>query len=357
MSAETREYRPQRQVMSAPEAERIGSGSFGYVVRPAVECLGHRQPRFITKLERVVGKLFRSVEDDGELKSEMVLSARIHSLDPRGRFTITSIGKCSLDADRHRSLIQSLPDLPQDTRRMTQLVYPDGGESLIAYAESGRGDMANIILHMTPIIRGLTTLKKHQLAHFDIKPDNMVINRQGRIYLIDFGHLTDFNGVYRAPGADKREFRYAYYPPDFSVSTTTDVNQTNIGDLFEIMKLLNGHDYELLHRLIYRDVERHLTDAQAVYLSDMELFKQRSIETIDLYGIGVSLIELIGKIRSGEDNHDALLTWCAHAAHPNVMRRATVEEAIKEWSAVLEATRLTRPTIRLVKNKKVTLST
>ena len=79
----------------------------------------------------------------------------------------------------------------------------------------------NFAIHLESLFYGIAELEKHGMVHMDIKPDNILFDREGkRGTLIDFEKMTCFKSVYRERNIF--HFRHAraefiYYPPEFII--------------------------------------------------------------------------------------------------------------------------------------------
>ena len=85
------------------------------------------------------------------------------------------------------------------------------------------------------ILLGLLELKKHNLVHLDIKPENLMIDKKGNIYIIDFDtskYLTNEKNILSSMCGTTR-----YSPPEFKEKYYTETSDVwSVGVILWIMK-------------------------------------------------------------------------------------------------------------------------
>jgi hypothetical protein len=183
---------------------KIGQGSSGCVYTPRFDCDPSAPIEGdLQKLnsKNTVSKISNAewAEDEFDIYKRM----KLDQFDPTESYHIGKPAKC-------KPLNMTDICTAVTTPNPLQLIYENGGVSLqnFKYAKLA-------LIGLSNVVRGINQLNQAGIYHFDIKPDNIVIDETGICRLIDFGlayhpsmgkeHLAIFQNI------------YIYWPPDANV--------------------------------------------------------------------------------------------------------------------------------------------
>ena len=311
--------------------EVIGEGSFGCVHKPSLTC----QDKNISYKNKV-SKLLLSREAKKELKEYAMIS----SVDKTREFYLGAPTSCKLNATK--DALRAINKCKNLTRKyfknnvtksklnnMSLLVMNYGGVNLKSYAvslEKLKRNLSNINavrnfwIESHRLFRGIFTFQKYGILHHDIKPQNIVYSKgDNRVNYIDFGHMRNMQKeIQLTHDSGNWIYNYAFwnYPLEIQFLNRKDyiafAKKSSserkkyfdyfIEDLnkYKISKLSNAFDYFMEYvcyntskKKVNENVKRYLDDfnrmLEKMSLDEYDIFLKRSIETIDVYGLGMSL--------------------------------------------------------------------
>jgi serine/threonine protein kinase len=192
-------------------------------------------------------------------------------------------------------------------------------------------------------------LKKHHIIHHDIKPQNIVYKKHMK--LIDFGKLIDKETVKRESMASayRRAKLHFNYPPELHFinrnkyieltglsiqdkETYIDAYIDQIADkcpyLFKLIKPVKSQwFYSELTNMILDDLTP----------TNYNEFLQKSIDTIDVYGVGLSFLYVLQYFAKymPEDIATRMQWLFRSAIHPDVFQRATPETLLSAYDEIM----------------------
>jgi len=192
--------------------EKIGEGTYGVVYKARDTSTG----------ELVALKKIRLEAEDEGIPS-------------------TAIREISLLKELKHPNIVRLNDVIHTERKLTLVFeYLDQDLKKLLDAYSGQGlDVATTKSYLFQLLRGVAHCHAHRVLHRDLKPQNLLINREGALKLADFG-------LARAFGIPVRSYTHEvvtlwYRPPDVLMGSrnyNTTVDIWSVGCIFA--ELMNG---------------------------------------------------------------------------------------------------------------------
>ncbi|RXG62163.1 Cyclin-dependent-like kinase 5 [Armadillidium vulgare] len=164
--------------------EKIGEGTYGTVFKAK-----NRETQEIVALKRV-----RLDDDD-----EGVPSSALREI-------------CLLKELKHKNIVR-LHDVLHSERKLT-LVFEHCDQDLKKYFDSLNGEIDPDIVKafMFQLLRGLEFCHSKNVLHRDLKPQNLLINKNGELKLADFGLARAFGIPVRCYSAEVVTLWYR--PPD-----------------------------------------------------------------------------------------------------------------------------------------------
>ncbi|KAK9739012.1 Protein kinase domain [Popillia japonica] len=185
--------------------EKIGEGTYGTVFKAK-----NRESHEIVALKRV-----RLDDDD-----EGVPSSALREI-------------CLLKELKHKNIVR-LYDVLHSDKKLT-LVFEHCDQDLKKYFDSLNGDIDLDIVKsfMYQLLRGLAFCHSHNVLHRDLKPQNLLINKNGELKLADFGLARAFGIPVKCYSAEVVTLWYR--PPDVLFGAklyTTSIDMWSAGCIF-----------------------------------------------------------------------------------------------------------------------------
>jgi serine/threonine protein kinase len=261
---------------------KIGQGSSGCVYTPRFDC-DPSEPieGDLQKLnsKNTVSKISNAAEAEDEF--DIYKRIKLDQFDPTESY---HIGKPAMCKPLNMTRICTVVTTPNPL----QLIYENGGVSLHNF--KSRDYAKSTLIGLSNVVRGINQLNQAGIYHFDIKPDNIVIDKKtGICRLIDFGlayqpsmgkeHLAIFQNIYK------------FWPPDANVfipyrqdGTTRNLNwyrkivqkfYNSIGSL----KIYSGLNVNAVASELHALHQQHTPE---------ELFNE-SMRKVDIFSLAVTI--------------------------------------------------------------------
>ena len=281
----------------------IAEGTYGCGFFPHLKCTKGEEQK------DAMGKIF---SDHESLTEEQNISKIIQRLDPSNEFTIPFYESCTTDlsqADQsdmidYCSHTNAL--IYEGTTKTRQLLYRFGGvdlQNLVRHFASYRKPYIDDFIHLlVPIIKGIVVLQKHEYIHCDIKPPNILYDdKKGKLFLIDFGLLTEFKELPQKTMVTK--FTYPYYPPEFKMyyhlvdkkDKALTIVRT-IAKNFEAYGTANFREFLKRYCGISATIEdvstRVILNATKNVKQFQVDFATQFVKKVDTYSLGITFLEL-----------------------------------------------------------------
>ncbi|CAH2089686.1 unnamed protein product [Euphydryas editha] len=185
--------------------EKIGEGTYGTVFKAK-----NKETHEIVALKRV-----RLDDDD-----EGVPSSALREI-------------CLLKELKHKNIVR-LYDVLHSEKKLT-LVFEHCDQDLKKYFDSLNGeiDLDVVKSFMYQLLRGLAFCHSHNVLHRDLKPQNLLINKNGELKLADFGLARAFGIPVKCYSAEVVTLWYR--PPDVLFGAklyTTSIDMWSAGCIF-----------------------------------------------------------------------------------------------------------------------------
>lgn len=333
----------------------VNSGTYGCVFNPPIKCFRKKNTSAIAN---AAGKIF---DDDKAFKDEYNELKTIHKLDPKYTFTVPYLGHCKVQ----RKDFKSSDEVDKCTRHIsltknkyTQLIYKFGGVDLNKYYKYPTRyfiHFEELIKLFIPMMEGLRRMGTKNVAHVDIKPENILLDLSvPKIYLIDFGLITPFDMLKHESYFHDHE--YPYYPPEFKVmsllrsGTYTTDNAMNV-----FMKNFTFYNESVFMKWLtskwpsYQKTLRQFFESfNKSTLGDVQkIFDLEYVQKLDSYGLAMTLIEityrltmskqLVLKNPSTDFTKQLLQQVLLPMIHPEPVKRMGIESAIPIIKTLLVA--------------------
>lgn len=252
--------------------EKIGEGTYGTVFKGK-----NRETLEIVALKRV-----RLDEDD-----EGVPSSALREI-------------CLLKELKHKNIVR-LYDVLHSDKKLT-LVFEHCDQDLKKYFDSLNGeiDLDVVKSFMYQLLRGLAFCHSHNVLHRDLKPQNLLINKNGELKLADFGLARAFGIPVKCYSAEVVTLWYR--PPDVLFGAklyTTSIDCWSAGCIFAELAnagrpLFPGSDVDDQLKRIFKLLGTPTEDSWPgiTQLSDYKPFPCKKLTFINVLEIPLNIFSL-----------------------------------------------------------------
>ena len=277
------------------DPQYVANGTYGCVLRPPIACKKQYG------IKNSISKIF---DQRSQKNSEVIIHNRIiNKIDPSNYFTVKLIDKCNININDYPATeIIKCKNFENNESDFSQIIYEDGGISLDTYMR----DTDNGIIeykYFERLFKSLVELEKHNSAHVDIKPDNIVYNIDTKkMCLIDFGLLSKISDVYSKKNSFLHAHDYYFYPTDFNVYYHRFNITSNYDDIISKSRIRKFFELWNLNDFIYTDNYNNFDEfyAKVSVISDFSdtnnttgktrKFFNKFSNKVDVYMLGISLL-------------------------------------------------------------------
>jgi len=343
----------------------VGEGTYGCAHRPPMKC--QNEP---VRNKNDISKLMTSANAAKELKE----FALIDAADKRKQFYLGKPSKCA--PDRILSNIRSISKCPSgkfDPVKMDDyslLVMKYGGQDLDQFGEEVRTwtktkehvDAIELFwLEAVRLFYGLKVLHDNNVVHHDIKQQNIVYDRAtNRANLIDFGFMEKkTTRIYAAKMSaswlgNKHHWSFPFEAvfwnkDDYMMAARRGKNEraykefadsvaTNCGYFFistlpvRFMKLHQKNAIKTMTSGAFQNVLAFEPTDEAY-----DRFIDKSIDTVDSYGLGIALIFVLHRSKHllSDEFYRNITDIIVDMLSPGVFLRSTPEQLLAKYEDIL----------------------
>ena len=192
----------------------LGSGTYGCVFFPPIKCNRGK------KVDGV-GKVLKNTKEYNE---EMSIGKKLKNIDKNGEVFNRLVKGCTVNLDNvfEDDDYDSCVHIDETKNNYKQIIYKERGIDLSKYLtenfENYRTTDKNILKHIDNLLKGVKLLHDHNMAHIDLKKENILITNsdEEKLLLFDFGLSRNFDEIYDYDKSDYLlEYNYHIYPPEF----------------------------------------------------------------------------------------------------------------------------------------------
>lgn len=246
----------------------IGKGGYGCVFHPNINCSGKTSTvkKYVSKLQILNKKTQHEIEIGNFLKKPKYKS-----------FFSPIIQTCNVDIstikdkDKEKCTIKHTPTSKYILMKMNYI----NGETLIDLVnKKNKNIVSSLISYYLHLLKALIHLKKEQLIHFDLKGDNIMINKENKLpIIIDFGLSINVKKINKN---NLREIFYIYHPE----YTTWSLEIHYLSYLLHIKKTPTHED---LKNILKKTVIENTVIKGSMSEKDFEEYKDKSLNQLKKY--------------------------------------------------------------------------
>ena len=346
-----------------PSSNVIGEGSYGCVHKPALKC----KNKEYDPDPNIVSKLLTKKNANDELKEFKL----IKKADNKEDFYLGQPDSCELDRGvKNKTAIDSCNRF--DSNKINDyklLLLKNGGSDLSGIEDKYKSmpknrhstrKMEGFWLDMSRILYGSMLLMDKKIVHHDLKQQNIVYNEEtGRVNFIDFGLMTTMLKMKNAATKNKYPFGTHWsFPAEvilydkraFNTLCNTEGNPKhkhtiNLFQDYNKYAFNNVHYYmhdekrETKLQLALRHGKGFLEMCKILKKEDYDCFLKKSMETLDNFGIGFSLLSMLIRTQKFIDKELAndLSVLFNSMVNSNIFLRPSPTEIVTKYEQILQS--------------------
>jgi serine/threonine protein kinase len=353
----------------------IGEGTYGCVHKPSLEC---KKPG--VKYEDTVSKVLDKTEAGIEMKEYK----SIDKVDKKHQFYLGKPVLCKPKvSSRNIRSIQKCDSIHiskqnqtavRDLKNLSLIIMKYGGLNLRKYSlsidktknkDKTKKQLMDLFIESRRILLGIQILEKGGIIHCDLKPQNIIYDEKtNRLNFIDFGLTTTTKKLLR--DAKKSEcymsifhwsypFETEFYNQDkydkfaaynniekdeYYKGVIENIKTHNDDDKTSHIKTLltyisDNTDYVNTHlQKYYTMLQTEIVPGHSHYLR----FLNKSVSTIDSYGVGLSYCSVLTKCKGiiNDDLYNDLYAFFINMVSPLIFERLTNDQLIIEYDMLLK---------------------
>lgn len=358
----------------------VGEGSYGCVHRPSLQC----RDKKITYKNKI-SKTMTTKHANSELheydvlvkadkKKEFYLGKPVKCKPKETPHNIKALEKCKI-----LKKYLGTTTINGNMKKLALLVMDDGGPELKMFSktiESLQVTHANkiivekFLIEMDRMFAGIILFYENEFLHHDIKPQNVLYDiKKNRANYIDFGLASKYDTIINSSReSDNTLADYAFWTFPFEIqflNKNTFMKYTRMSDASKrkfvdttIAYFHKGTDTKFnsalklfFEYILYKEpikeknaiLQKYFDEFKNMMINELyednyERFLKRSIETIDVYGLGMTMSYVISRCKDFIDTeiYDDFLECFYNMTRPNLFKRYDVYEAREKYDEILK---------------------
>jgi serine/threonine protein kinase len=365
--------------------EFLGQGVAACVVSPPIKCINQNLTQ-----SKGVGKLFY---DKGAYETEVREAEKIKNMDPTGQYTnpiknsceflrldipTEDLKKCTVHdivfneesalinknkAIRKKTIAELkegafnifrfIEDKNIEDLKQFQIVYEHEGVDFEKYLETTEDSFEEVFGHLLQFAKGIAFFNgKHNYSHMDIKAPNLLITKEGKDLLIDFGLSKDTNEIYKDDFV--LNFPYVYYPPEFRMfvhhkdiilneENTYDKNvlKEKVIGIYKALPKIGNEFYKRMEKK-YEATFSQINNKFAKIKDEKKLRNEYSkafSKKVDVFSFGVVILETLHILQTKFENNEKFtkihkIGEAATDIDPDI--RMNIEDVVEELEKIID---------------------
>ncbi len=291
-------------------------------------------------------------KNDIESEVELVSNLGIHKIDKNNKYFIIPIEAdevIEIDRENDNRLEDCNIFKNHNTNNLNiefeNIIQPYGGESLYNALNNINNfnlkEIEIILQNIINLFKGLILLKNNKIFHMDIKPENIILDKELNLKIIDFGLATKETNIKYMSFNDPY---YRYWSPDFIIFLISKGHYISLNNIY-------SHIYKSYYHNLPIKLIEYLNNTTISFfnfikdsnLSIGELYKI-TLNQIDVFSLGVCLFEIFNNklnliINRYIDNSGKLeldlINLIIKMLNGNPFKRITIDEAYLEYLIIL----------------------
>lgn len=193
----------------------LNKGAYGCVYAPPIACKKHNSAKKNATSNSLVGKLFA---DKNEFQEEMNAYEKVKQIDPDNLWSLPVVQSCQARITKANPELIKCPHINvSSSKKYMQIILPNGGSTLKEIGEKGAIHMSDFLLYLKKVVDAVYSIDKHGYLHLDIKPQNILVSKEKKVYLIDYSLLRSKDNLYTEDNEYLFKGNYIWYPPEFYI--------------------------------------------------------------------------------------------------------------------------------------------
>ena len=278
----------------------LAQGTYGCIYHPGMSC-SHEPPnaKYITKIHS---------PNERTANNEIAISKKIQTIPNYESYFSPVLEDCKVNLakiEREEAKKCTFVKDVNKTYISTRTRYIEG-DTLLKYIEK-HNSLTTIYFIYNKLCKSVEKLAKHNIVHFDLRENNMIITKQGQPIIIDFGISIDFD----QKALDQKVFDQKALDPIFYAYTTkykpwcieivlisymVQHNTTNIS-IEKIMEIFDEvtNQFEKVPYLQLSKYREHFKNHVAPNVSLTQLLE--TYKRWDTYSVAIILIQMLEKTK------------------------------------------------------------